>query len=199
MAAKKPAKKKTGSPGRSRTPGLCVPSWVRSRASRSLREAKRCGEEGREVGSACPPGENAEEALSTQDFWPGTEGDPTTGAFIERRGRLPNDLLTENLDLAQVELYHRLRNKKQLDEMSTATLARIIKDLAGLKLGRDKGEKPTAPRDQIINVLALVEGVNDPQRKIKLLKTAQVGAEHPDVIEAAIKELEEAANGNHAE
>lgn len=126
---------------------------------------------------------------NTQDHWPDKPD------RVTRTRKVPDDLLEANLQEALTELYHRFRSTQHRNEMSTATLARIVKDLAGLKLGREKQEKPQLPREQVVNVLALVEGLGDAQRRIKVLKAALPGAEQPEAIEAAIVELEGTVNG----
>lgn len=134
--------------------------------------------------------------MSTQDFWPGSEDDPREDVQLERRGRVPNDLIQANLDAALQELYYRFRDKKQRDKMTTPAVARIIKDLAGLQLAKAKPVEAKVSRTQIFPILALVEKVGDPRRQLEVLRAALPGAEHPEEIEAAIIELETGnANG----
>jgi hypothetical protein len=120
--------------------------------------------------------------------WPG-ETVEDDESYELTRGRFPDDLDGQLFELAKRRLYRRLQNDKHAREVKTSTLAAMVRDLGRLQIAREKPDVDPLAQAKQINVLALVGGLPS-ERQLEVLRQALQGAEDPEPIREAIKQLE---------
>lgn len=122
-----------------------------------------------------------------------TDADTLEEANGYTRGRFPDDLEGSIRRRGLELLWRRMNSPRHEREITTKTLADVVRDLSRLELARAKPDVTPLDKAKQVNVLMLVDGL-PPERRVEVLKRALDGAEDPKPIEMAIRELE-AGNG----